>query len=374
MNAALFRRGRAERFAQIVDEANGGHRRHVRSAADDELRDLLSITTRVSSLPLTVQAQPEFRDGLRAMLMATIEREGIGATAANPEPEPAPRRRIIRTVRASSGARPSYSRRTRTRGAIVIGLAAGTLALSGMSAASGDAIPGDALYGVKRSTERAQLALAGSDISRGQLYLGFAKIRLIEAQEVRGDAPGLTTVLDDMDRETKLGVQLLATTAVDRRDKVALDAIDGFAVEQKREMQKLRNGLSGAAGARAEQSVTLLESVLRRSGALRSLVTCGTAATSSSDALGPVPRSQFHCRQPYSQQRPETPAGVPAGTATKNAPVPANTGTPPVEAASPSTSASTSASAGPDAEPAPPADEDGGLLGRLGDLFGSLGG
>ena len=36
-------------------------------------------------------------------------------------------------------------------------------------------------YNVKRSTERAQLALAGSDVSRGKLYLEFAGSRLDEA-------------------------------------------------------------------------------------------------------------------------------------------------------------------------------------------------
>ena len=48
------------------------------------------------------------------------------------------------------------------------------MAVSGMSAASENAMPGDALYGVKRSTERAQLALASSEVNRGQLFLDFA--------------------------------------------------------------------------------------------------------------------------------------------------------------------------------------------------------
>jgi hypothetical protein len=365
MNAALFRRGRAERFDQLLDEASGGRRHHVRSQADDELKELLSVTKRVSDLPLRVDAQPEFREGLRAMLMATIEREGIGATATNAEPE-TPTRRLFRRPVIN---RPAYSRRSRTRGAIVIGLAAGTLAVSGISAASGDAIPGDALYGMKRSTEKAQLALAGSDISRGQLYLGFAKTRLAEAHSVRGDRVALSASLDDMDNETRLGVKLLTGTAVDRRDKAALDVVDAFAIEQRRALTQLRDSVRGEAAPRVGQSIALLEEVLRRSTALRPLVGCGTAATAGLDTLGPKPREQFNCRQPYGQ-RPNSPAGTspPQQQQQQQDERQLPAGTPSVEATTPST---TSTPAEPEPSSTGEADESGGILG---DLLEGLGG
>ena len=44
-----------------------------------------------------------------------------------------------------------------------------------MSAASENAVPGDPLYGMKRSAERAQLALAGRPTEQGQLFLDFAQ-------------------------------------------------------------------------------------------------------------------------------------------------------------------------------------------------------
>ncbi|GAA2618998.1 hypothetical protein GCM10010399_57560 [Dactylosporangium fulvum] len=240
-------------------------------------------------MPVKVEAQQEFRDGLRAMLMATAEREGIGVTAKDPEPETA-RRAGIHSLRRPAGSRPAVSRRTRTRGAIVVGLAAGTLALSGMSAASGDAIPGDALYTVKRSTEKAQLALAGSDISRGQLYLEFARTRLDEAHAVK-DPNGLTSVLDDMDNETLEGVRLLTTAASARKEAAALDAIESFTGAQRTTAEKLLTSSSGDARTRVTQSVTLLEEIDRRSKALRPLLKCGSNATSAADKLGPVPNS-----------------------------------------------------------------------------------
>jgi hypothetical protein len=265
----------------------------MRTTLDDSLSDLVSVGRRLGELPIRVEAQQEFRDGLRSMLMATIEREGIGATATAPEPEPT-RRTGLRSLRRPAGSRPAVSRRTRTRGAIVVGLAAGTLALSGMSAASGDAMPGDALYSVKRSTEKAQLALAGSDISRGQLYLEFARTRLDEAQAVK-DPTGLSSVLDDMDGETLEGVRLLTATAVARKDTAALDAIDGFVTNQRGPAERLKSGASGDARTRAAQSVTLLDEIDRRSKALRPLVKCGSTAVSTADTLGPVPVSNA-CR------------------------------------------------------------------------------
>jgi hypothetical protein len=303
MSASIFHRRRAERFAQLIDEADGGRRRHTRSAVDDDLAGFIALSRRVSDLPVRVETHQEFRDGLRTMLLATIEREGIGTTAREPEPETAPRR--------STHTAPA-ARRNRARIAIIGGLAAGTLAVSGMSAASGDAIPGDPLYSVKRSTERAQLALAGSDISRGQLYLEFARTRLDEAQAVRGDAGGLVAVLNDMDSETRQGVRLLNTTAAERRDPAALDAIDSFAADQLRAAARLRDGLAGEARARADLSVRLLDETVKRSKALRAVLRCSTVATGT-DALGPLPR--LNCK-PGAGQRPNAPANsenLPAG-------------------------------------------------------------
>jgi hypothetical protein len=192
------------------------------------------------------------------------------------------------------------ARRTKARGAIVIGLAAGTLALSGMSAASGDAIPGDPLYSVKRSTEKAQLALAGSDTSRGQLYLEFARTRLDEAGSVKSNASGLGRVLDDMDSETQRGVKLLTTTAMQHKDGSALDAVDAFVTSQRAGAEKLRTEAAADGRSRADKSVRLLEAIQQRAKALRLVLACGMAATAEADAIGP--RSTDSCNTPGNRQ------------------------------------------------------------------------
>jgi len=315
VSPSIFTRRRSERFAQLIEEAGVSRRHHARSHArsglDAELVEFVSVSRRVRDLPLTVEAHPEFREGLRAMLLATIEREGIGVTAVRPEPETAPE-----VTPGLFG-----SRRTRTRTAVIAGFAAGTLALSGMSTASGNAIPGSALYGVKRSTERAQLALAGSDLSRGELKFQFARTRLDEAAAFRDDPARLAAVFDDMDSETQQGTKLMTTSAVDQRDSVALDSVDSFAGSQRQALVELRDELSASGQTRVDGSLTLLDAVQRRSAALRPLLPCGGAAATGTDELGPVPTAR--CRSNGQGAKPGarvTPKGSTADAATGGAP------------------------------------------------------
>ncbi|MBQ1026943.1 DUF5667 domain-containing protein [Micromonospora sp. C95] len=282
MDNALFSRRRAERFAQLLDEANGGRRHHVRSTDDDRLAPLVALGRHLGANPPDAEVDPEFRTGLRAMLLATAAREGVGA--------PVPARPAEKT---SSGRGtllpPVTARRARARGAILIGIAAGAVAVSGISAASEDAVPGDALYGMKRSTERAQLALTSSDISRGQLFLDFARTRLAEATTLGGSPGGYRTVLDDMDADTRQGVRLLTGAAVQRSDPAALAAVDAFLTDQRRSLGALQNRGSRVDRVRTTASLALLESVAERAEAVRAAIACGQEFTVTSDTLGPIP-------------------------------------------------------------------------------------
>jgi hypothetical protein len=319
VNTSVFHRRRTERFAQLLDEAGGARRHHVRPKTDQDLSNLAEVGYRLARIDIGMRADPEFQDGLRAMLMATIEREGIGVTAVGTEdagPVGPVRHRFAGA--GLSGSHTSWVpiRSRRARGAVVIGLAFGTLAVSGMSAASGDAVPGDALYGMKRSAERAQLALAGSQVSRGQLYLNFAKTRMNEAAALHGDAPGLAGVLDDMDNETRQGMKLLTTAAVDRRDPAALDVINAFTSDQRRTMLGMLGALTGNARGRMLTSLGLLDDVQRRVEGLRGGLRCGDVASDASDELGPLPQ-QCSAQGPA---RPIARGGGESGTARAGSP------------------------------------------------------
>jgi hypothetical protein len=391
MTTPLRHRRRAERFAQLLEEADGGRRQHRRTPLDDELANLVSLRRRLVASTPVPELDPEFRVGLRAMLMATAEREGIGATAApqpvSPAPAPTPRRiPLARPVRAP-----------RTRTAMIAGVAVGAVAFAGMSTASENAVPGDALYGVKRSTERAQLALASSDVGRGQLYLDFARTRVIEAWTLASE---IERVLEDMDRDTLQGVRLLTTAATNRDDRAALDVVDDFTAEQRTALDELAGEVSGADRTRVLTSLELLEKIEERTADLRQTLgrdDCGGASAGDIDTLGPVPGAcvafpapdaldltpeltEHPAPPPQSQSgdgvvaeptepdrdAAETPAAEPADDA------------PAAEPASPADPAGEADPAPVEEDPQPiaadeePATDDGGLLNGINRLLGNL--
>ncbi len=342
-----------------------------------------------------VMPEPEFRAGLRALLIATAEREGIGVTAirrgdrlgarvahrsgGTVSVTRVPRRRtgdmpaaeVARPVpvdpdRPRAGRQastlPSVIRvpRRRTRGAIVIGLAVGSLALSGMSAASGSAMPGDPLYGVKRSTESARLALASSDVDRGELYLEFAKNRLGEARAVRDNPTGLSSALADMDDQTRSGVRLLSADALTHSDGGALDRVDAFVRVQRPALVDLLIGLPSASRVRAEKSVVLLNQIDQRSVALRASLRCA-AGGRGTDSLGPVPAE---CpRRAHGGTTRSGGTGAPDGTGSAG-----TRANPASQSPAPSLQPSQPAPVAGPASPTPSPDT--GIIGQLGRVLG----
>jgi hypothetical protein len=397
MITSVFHRRRAERFAELLDQSSGrGPRHRVPSRSDADLSTLVALSQRTATLRLApaTEPDPQFRADLRTMLVAAAEREGAGLAVAEREgtgPAGAQPDGVGSAVTARrdgvGSAAPSpakISRRrsligrgSRARGAIIVGTALGALVVSGIAVASEDSMPGDALYGVKRSTERAELAFAGSDIGRGQLYLEFARTRLAEAKGVSGAAK-FRRALDDMDSDTRQGVKLLTTAAVDRKDPAALDAVDAFVGAQQRDLGGVLDKVGGDSRDRLLSSLDLLERVANRSHQLRETLTCGITASDGSDALGPRPGS---CSTGGSPTRPATGGQEPAkpeptrGTGTD--------GTDRKPGPDPSKPAASASPAGAGASPEPPArspapsptatpDAGGGLLGGLSRIIGDL--
>jgi len=295
----------AERFAELLDETTITGRHQSRGQADEQLAELVAIGQSLSAARPGVRVDSEFRAGLRAMLVATAERDGIGRTATDlgeePDVAPAARGGLLAAILGQGG------RRIRARGAIVIGVAAGALAVSGISAASENASPGDALYGVKRSTERAQLAMAGSDVTRGQLSLDFARTRLAEATALPGDDKEFGSVLDDMDNSTRKGVSLLTTSAVARHDTKPLTTVDAFATSQQRTLSPVLSRLDETNRTRALASISLLQAVQQRVDDLRGGLSCSSISPIGTDVLGPKLHS---CRtQPNNDSTSSRPSG-----------------------------------------------------------------
>jgi hypothetical protein len=105
----LFDQRPAERFAQILDDADECRLRRTRTSVDVQLMGYAGLGDQLGGVRLA-GPDPDFRADLRAVLMATAERDGIGVTALRPQ-EPL----FIE------------QRRSRTRVAIVAGVARGVL-------------------------------------------------------------------------------------------------------------------------------------------------------------------------------------------------------------------------------------------------------
>lgn len=386
----------AERFAELLDAAteswsSGRHgdprprRGHGGTtgagAADDDFAELVAIGHRLSTAGPEVRVDSEFRTGLRAMLLATAERDGIGVTAAGTEPEIGAHAGVREPGRGLF--RAGSARRVRVRATVVVSVAAGAMAVSGISAASENASPGDALYGVKRSTEKAQLAMAGSDVTRGQLSLDFARTRLTEAGALPGDTDAFPAVLSDMDADTRQGVKLLTGSAVARKDAAPLGAVESFVSAQRGTFKPLLAKLSPGNAERAQQSLDLLDAASTRVANLRAGLACANPAVTGTDSLGPslascttasdLPASPEPSHGPGQRQssrpgpsstdpvRPERTKPATGADATGNpsgpGANPAGPGTNPADGVSPSPSTS-------------PSPEDGLLGGLLGGILG----
>jgi hypothetical protein len=350
----LFGRRRAERFADLLD---GSAPR--RGDGDGDLTELVHTARALSSTrtPAGARLDPAFRDRLRTRVVSVVEVQGVPRTA------PAPRFRLPRRV-------------------VIAGPAlAGVLALSGIGAASTGAVPGDTLYGVKRSTEAAQLSLASSDVNRGRLFLEFARTRMSEATAVRDDARTVERTLADMDTASRNGTRLLGTAAVGGQDRAPLDVIDGFVLTQRAGLTTLLQELTPAARDRGLDSLVLLEQIQARSLELRGSLLCtsGYAEDGGTDDLGPLPQRCAALRAGTSPGTNGLPGPTVGGSGLPSGPIP--TGIPTLPGLGGTTPTGTGlptpglpGSGVPGLPGLPGYSGDGGPAGLLGTVAGTVGG
>ena len=260
MTANVLEHRRARAFADAVDDRPG-------TAVPQEL---LAAVSALAALPAP-EFDPEVRMVQRAQVMAEFERHfaGAGGGAA----VPAPRARGSHRASAAVGRlRPStrWGRRL-----AVSGLAAGVAvsAFGGIAAASSSAIPGDPLYGMKRSLENWQLDFAGSNAQRGRLLLNEASQRMSEAQKlVAHDRPGrhalsphvaaeVTRALSDMNAEGTQGSDLLQAIYRQNHSLSTLRSLAAFASTQQRSLDAIAPQLPTQADPVAGQLQQLLSGI-----------------------------------------------------------------------------------------------------------------
>ena len=169
-----------------VPMLGGAWRRHGDPArsSDPRVRELVGA---LAGLEVAPPMRAEFRAELRAQLVAVTPRlvdEGEASLA--PATAPRPRRAPSGPPRPSARAPnpPARFRFAKPLIAVACALTAFVLLLGGAVLLSQHALPGDALYGVKRASEDVEYSTTSGTVAKGKLKLEFAATRIGEVADL----------------------------------------------------------------------------------------------------------------------------------------------------------------------------------------------
>lgn len=299
-----------------------------------------------------------------AVLDVVPEQRGRTKPADRPAPSPRGRKpgtREQKSGRREQGARPPgreagpdsgdsrpAGRESRRRGVLagargrlaVAALALLALAgsLLGMSVLlARDALPGDALYGIKRTAEAASLGLTFGDEPKALKHLEFAAARIGEIETLArrypnpSDAPvGLyLTALTDFDNDATAGSRQLITLAT-RSDGRVLESLRDWSAQQSSRLLHVAPQLPEAARNRQAVSRVLLDRITTRADALLARINCYQITSGSFDDIGALPATGQCDEKPAATSGtpqpsvPGTPdnSGSPTGPAVPSTPLP----------------------------------------------------
>ncbi|MCT2585671.1 DUF5667 domain-containing protein [Actinophytocola gossypii] len=198
--------------------------------------------------------------------------------------------------------------------------------LTGMSLLlARDALPGDALYGFKRTAEAAALGLTFGDESKALKHLDFASARITELETLATRYPGASgapigsylTALTDFDNDAAAGSRQLIALAT-RADGSQLELLGTWARRHSARLTDVT--LPAAVRGREAASLTLLGRIAGRADALLARMDCYQITSGSFDDVGALPASGT-CER-VSGSVPPAPAPSPADPAPTSTPRP----------------------------------------------------
>jgi Domain of unknown function (DUF5667) len=308
--------------------------------------DERTVVHLVGGLAQLTAPDPGARDRMRQRILAGLAthdaRAGTGMHTPPARGSRAPRNGADGTSRGSArpGDLPRAGTGARGRFAIAaVALLALVLSLAGMSLLlARDALPGDALYGIKRTAEAAALGLTFGDEPKALKHLEFASARVTEIETLAqryanpADAPvgGYLTALSDFDNDASAGSRQLIALAT-RNDGRQLESLRDWAKQQSNRLDAVAERLPGAARNREGVSLALLSKIAERSDALLARMQCYQITTGSFDDIGALPATGQCERIPGAPQQ----GGPVPGTGDSKTPVPGQTLGPPTQPAQP---------------------------------------
>lgn len=232
MTSLLSAKKRAEEFAAAVDARTEG------TGQRPEVAELVDVVSALRSAE-TPSPRAEFSSSLREQLMA----EAAETLATNAVLTLPTRRRGARERRLAAAAS-------------VFVLVGGS---AGMAAAAQNALPGDALYPIKRGLERAEADLRTGDAAKGRELLDQAGQRLAEVESLLASSdtdPQLGDTVTAFTGQAQEGASLLMTAFEGDRDPADIESIRTFTTEALGRLQQV------AASAPAEIQVDLTNAAL----------------------------------------------------------------------------------------------------------------
>lgn len=289
----------------------GAALRRRRDPANSHDPTVRRVVAALHGLEVAPAPRAEFRDELRAQLVAVAPRlvaEGKAELRTAGAADATGRAARRSTADATERSKWHFKRPLL---AVTGVLAAFILLLGGAVVLSRHALPGDALYGLKRASENTEYSLAGGSIDRGKLKLQFAATRIKEVEQLLDTptalGPGVGAMADSgaissstakLVRQT-LGSangdiltasQLLTGFAVNTRKDGALSVITGWRPDQARAMHRITARVQGTDLARpARHTASLINRMAARAGHLKAELHCSCLDPARSDQFGPKP-------------------------------------------------------------------------------------
>ncbi|HET6286846.1 MAG TPA: DUF5667 domain-containing protein, partial [Amycolatopsis sp.] len=270
---------------------------------------------------------------------------GLRALGAGGAPDAETRQRIRDEI---AGRLAEVEAAPKRRGHVVANLAAAAaalvLVLGGVTLLlSKDALPGDPLYGIKRTGESAALGLTFDEQDKAKKHLEFAAGRVGELAELtRQAAPtdAYFTGLADFETDLRAGVSQLTAIVTDQGGQTRLTELRSWARQQSDRLGVQVGQAPAEARDKFAAARSLLDKVQARTTDLGSRLVCYTITTGSSDELGAVPAAGDCVRDPGSPHAVVPPVSPPPSSS-------APAGSPSPTSVPPSSAADTAAPTGP---------------------------
>ncbi|MEG9227186.1 DUF5667 domain-containing protein [Aeromicrobium sp. Sec7.5] len=266
--------------------------------ADAAVTELVRHAEILCARAATVAPSDDFRLALRERLMA----EAPELLTAHPRP----------AATAVAAPRTSGLRRRVARLSAAALVAVGGV---GIVASSAQAVPGDMLYGVKRSVESVELALHRTDEARGTFQLEQARERLAEAEHLadEGDLERSATALADFRNQADAGTADLFTDYEAEGQSASVESVNDFAVESAGTLTDLAEQFPSTSTSTSSDPVELAMNTVRD---------IATQASALCLECGPItlPELQAIASPTDGTTTSAAPSAGPAPTPTKSSP------------------------------------------------------